>query len=143
MSIVRALPHLNAGLNLLSFLFLVAGYRFIRRRQIPAHRACMISACVTSLLFFASYITYHLQVGSVRFPGVGPVRTFYLSLLASHTLLAASVPILAIITLTFALRERFGSHRRIARWTFPIWAYVSITGVMVYVMLYWMYPARG
>ena len=143
MSLVQTLPHLNASLNLMSFLFLMAGYRFIRRKQIAAHRACMISACVTSLLFFASYITYHVQVGSVRFPGTGPVRTFYLTLLASHTILAASVPVLAIITLTFALRERFGSHRRIARWTFPIWAYVSITGVMVYVMLYWLYPARG
>ena len=143
MSIVQTLPHLNASLNLLSFVLLVTGHRFIKQQRIAAHRACMLSACVTSLLFFASYITYHAQVGSVRFPGTGPVRTFYLSLLASHTILAASVPVLAIITLTFALRERFGSHRRIARWTFPIWAYVSITGVMVYVMLYWMYPARG
>jgi len=143
MSILRTLPHLNASLNLLSFIFLMAGYRFIRRKEIAAHRACMISACVTSLLFFASYITYHAQVGSVHFPATGPVRTFYLTLLATHTILAASVPVLAIITLTFALRERFATHRRIARWTFPIWAYVSITGVMVYAMLYWMYPPQG
>ena len=142
MRIVHVLPHLNAGLNLLSFVFLVSGYRFIRRKEIAAHRACMISACLTSLLFFVSYLTYHAQVGSVRFPGTGAVRTFYLSLLASHTILAATVPVLAIITLTFALRQRFGTHRRIARWTFPIWAYVSITGVLVYLMLYWIYPAR-
>ncbi len=142
MTILQTLPHLNAGLNLLSFVFLVAGFRFIRRQEIPAHRACMISACVTSLLFFASYITYHAQVGSVHFQGTGPVRTFYLSLLASHTILAATVPVLAIITLTFALRQRFTTHRRIARWTFPIWAYVSITGVLVYLMLYWIYPAK-
>src|SRR5215475_9967635 len=104
MTIIQTLPHLNAGLNLLSFVFLVAGFRFIRRKEIAAHRACMISACVTSLLFFASYITYHAQVGSVRFQGVGVVRTFYFTLLASHTVLAVTVPVLAIITLTFALR---------------------------------------
>src|SRR5262245_18927990 len=142
MTIVQTLPHLNAGLNLLSFVFLVAGFRFIPRHEIAAHRACMISVCVTSLLFFASYITYHAQVGSVRFQGAGGVRTFYLTLLTSHTILAATVPVLAIITLTIALRERLGSHRKIARWTFPIWAYVSITGVLVYLMLYWIYPSK-
>jgi putative membrane protein len=142
MRLVTALPHLNAALNMMSFVFLMAGWRFIRRKEIAAHRACMISACVTSLFFFASYITYHAQVGSVRFQGTGAVRTFYLSLLTSHTILAATVPVLAIITLTFALRERFTSHRRIARWTFPIWAYVSVTGVLVYLMLYWIYPPR-
>ena len=140
---LHALPHLNASLNALSFLFLMAGYRFIRRKSIAAHKTCMLSACVTSLLFFASYLTYHFQVGSVKFPGVGWPRTLYFSILFTHTILAATVPILAILTLRLAFKENFPAHRRIARWTFPIWAYVSVTGVVVYVMLYWIYGARA
>ena len=143
MSALHWLPHLNATLNALSFVFLVSGYRLIRQKRIPAHRACMLSACVTSLLFFTSYITYHSQVGSVKFPGMGWPRILYFSILISHTLLAATVPILAILTLRLALKENFGAHRRLARWTFPIWAYVSVTGVVVYVMLYWIYGARA
>lgn len=138
---LRSLPYLNAGLNAVSFCFLLAGYRFIRRKRIPAHRACMLAACGTSLLFFISYVTYHSQVGSVRFPGQGWIRPAYFSLLISHTLLAGLVPFLAAVTLSRALRGNFTAHRRIARWTFPIWAYVSLTGVLVYVMLYWVYPA--
>ena len=143
MSALHWLPHLNATLNALSFVFLVSGYRLIRQKRIPAHRAFMLSACVTSLLFFTSYITYHSQVGSVEFPGMGWPRILYFSILISHTLLAATVPILAILTLRLALKENFGAHRRLARWTFPIWAYVSVTGVVVYVMLYWIYGARA
>ena len=103
----------------------------------------MLSACITSLLFFISYITYHAQVGSVKFPGVGWPRTLYFSILFTHTILAATVPILAILTLRLAFRENFPSHRRLARWTFPIWAYVSVTGVVVYLMLYWIYGAQA
>jgi len=143
MSALHLLPHLNASLNALSFVFLLSGYRFIRAKKIAAHRACMLSACATSLVFFVSYLTYHFQVGSVPFPGLGWPRTLYFSILISHTILAATVPILAIITLTLAFKENFPKHRRIARWTFPIWAYVSVTGVLVYVMLYWVYGARG
>jgi putative membrane protein len=143
MTPIHLLPHLNASLNALSFVFLVSGYRFIRRKQIAAHRACMLSACVTSLLFFVSYITYHAQVGSVKFPGQGWPRTLYFTILTTHTILAATVPVLAILTLRLALKENFAAHRRIARWTFPIWAYVSVTGVIVYVMLYWIYGAQA
>ena len=143
LSYLRFLPHLNATLNAFSFVFLICGYRFIRRRQIAKHRICMLSACTTSLLFFASYLTYHFQVGSVRFPGAGWPRVLYLSILSTHTVLAATVPVLAILTLRLAFKESFPSHRKIARWTFPIWAYVSVTGVIVYVMLYWVYGARA
>jgi putative membrane protein len=143
LSSLRLLPHLNATLNALSFVFLVVGHRFIHLRRIAAHRFCMLSACVASLLFFASYLTYHFQVGSVKFPGTGWPKTLYLSILGTHTVLAATVPILAILTLRLAFKENFASHRKIARWTFPIWVYVSVTGVVVYVMLYWVYGARA
>jgi uncharacterized membrane protein YozB (DUF420 family)/cytochrome oxidase Cu insertion factor (SCO1/SenC/PrrC family) len=138
---LRSLPHLNALLNAVSFLFLIAGYRFIRAKKVTAHRACMLCACGASVLFFVSYITYHAQVGSVRFPGRGWVRPAYFSLLISHTLLAATVPFLAGVTLYRALRGNFSAHRRIARWTLPVWAYVSLTGVLVYLVLYWVYRA--
>ena len=142
MSPLQVLPHLNASLNALSFCFLMSGYRFIRHKRIPAHKACMISACVTSLLFFVSYITYHAQVGSVKFGGAGFWRPVYFTILISHTVLAATVPVLAILTLRLALKGEFPSHRRIARWTFPIWAYVSVTGVIVYLMLYWIFGPK-
>lgn len=140
---IHALPHLNASLNTLSFLFLVIGHRFIMQKRIAAHRTCMLAACVTSLLFLTSYLVYHAQVGSVKFPGVGWPRTLYLSILASHTVLAATVPVLAILTLRLALKGNFPAHRRIARWSYPIWTYVSITGVVVYLMLYWIYGAQA
>ena len=143
MSPLRLLPHLNASLNALSFVFLICGYRFIRHKRIAEHRLCMLSACVTSLLFFASYLTYHFRVGSVPFPGTGWPKTLYLSILGTHTVLAATVPVLAILTLRLAFKENFPSHRKIAHWTFPIWAYVSVTGVIVYLMLYWVYGARA
>ena len=130
------LPHVNASLNGLGAILLVTGYVFIRRRRIAAHRACMIAAFVLSILFLVSYLTYHYQVGSVRFQGTGAVRTFYLTILATHSLLAAIVPFLAVITLWRAWRERFEKHVQIARWTLPIWLYVSVTGVVVYWMLY-------
>ena len=143
MRIVQALPHLNASLNALSFLFLLTGHRLIKQQRVSAHRACMLSACVTSALFLTSYLVYHAQVGSVRFGGIGWVRSLYLWILGTHTVLAAAVPVLAILTLRLALKGNFPAHRKIARWTYPIWAYVSITGVVVYLMLYWIYGAQA
>src|SRR5262249_3943705 len=137
----KSLPHLNAFLNAVSFLFLVSGWFLIRAKRITAHRACMLSACGASILFFISYITYHARVASVHFPGQGRLRPAYFTLLISHTLLAATVPFLAGVTLARALRADFSAHRRLARWTFPIWTYVSLTGVLVYVILYWIYGA--
>jgi putative membrane protein len=129
-------PTLNAILNATSALLLVAGYAFIRRRRIRAHRACMLAAFASSILFLVSYLVYHYQVGSVRFQGSGWVRGVYFAVLISHTVLAAVVPVLAVITLVRALRQRFDRHRAIARWTLPLWLYVSATGVVVYWMLY-------
>jgi len=130
------LPHVNATLNGLGAILLVTGYVFIRQKKITAHRICMVSAFVLSILFLVSYLTYHSKVGSVRFQGTGGLRTFYLTVLATHSLLAAIVPFLALTTLWRALREQFEKHMKIARWTLPIWLYVSVTGVVVYWMLY-------
>jgi uncharacterized membrane protein YozB (DUF420 family) len=133
---LSTLPTVNALLNGLSATFLVAGYFLIRQRRIGAHKASMLAAFACSILFLVSYLFYHSQVGSVRFQGTGMLRTFYLSVLLTHSVLAAAVPILAVITLTRALRGRFDKHAAIARWTLPIWLYVSVTGVLVYWMLY-------
>jgi uncharacterized membrane protein YozB (DUF420 family) len=130
------LPTVNAGLNAAAALSLVAGYLFIRRGRIRQHQACMIAAFAISTLFLISYLTYHAQVGSRRFGGTGLVRTVYLTVLLTHTVLAAIVPPLAIVTLVRALRGRFDRHAALARWTLPIWLYVSVTGVVVYLMLY-------
>jgi uncharacterized membrane protein YozB (DUF420 family) len=136
-------PALNATLNGASALLILVGRAFIARRQVNRHRACMIAAVVTSSLFLAGYLYYHVHVGSVRFPGHGWARTLYLAILISHTILAAAVPPLVLTSLTFALREKFDRHRRIARWTYPIWLYVSVTGVVVYIMLYRIYGAHA
>jgi uncharacterized membrane protein YozB (DUF420 family) len=133
------LPLLNASLNATSAVFLVLGHTFIRQRRIRLHRACMISACVVSALFLTSYVVYHANVGSKHFPGTGPIRTVYFAILITHVILAAAVPPLALITLIRGLRARFDRHVAIARWTLPIWLYVSVTGVVVYVMLYRLY----
>lgn len=130
------LPTLNAALNSLSAVFLFVGYLFIKARNRRAHRLCMLAACASSTVFLISYLFYHYQVGSVPFKGVGAVRVVYFVILISHTILAATVVPLALVTLSRALRERFDAHRRIARWTLPIWLYVSVTGVIVYAMLY-------
>ncbi|HUP23041.1 MAG TPA: DUF420 domain-containing protein [Thermoanaerobaculia bacterium] len=130
------LPAINASLNALAGLLLVVGFVFIRRRQIQQHRACMLAAFSCSVLFLISYLVYHAQVGSVRFQGTGAIRTVYFSILISHTILAAAVPPLALVTLVRALRARYDRHRAIARVTLPIWLYVSVTGVIVYWMLY-------
>lgn len=133
---VTALPTVNATLNGVAGLLLVAGYLAIRSRRIRLHRALMTGAFGCSVLFLVSYLVYHAQVGSVRFQGPGAIRTVYLAILLTHTVLAAVVPVLAVVTLRRALEGRFAAHRRIARWTFPIWLYVSATGVAVYWMLY-------
>ena len=130
------LPTVNAALNSLSGAFLTLGFIFIKSKNIKAHKACMLSAFASSSLFLISYLVYHYQVGSVPFKGQGAIRTLYFSILVTHTILAIVVVPLALITLFRALKENFPAHRRIARWTFPIWLYVSITGVLVYVMLY-------
>lgn len=131
-----SLPAVNATLNGFSALLLLIGYVFIRNRQERAHRFCMMSAFITSTVFLASYLIYHALHGSTPFTGQGPVRTVYFTILISHTILAAIVPPLALMTLWAAIRDRRARHRRLARWTLPIWLYVSITGVTVYWMLY-------
>lgn len=133
---IADLPALNATLNGLAAILLLIGYREIRRGRMERHRAAMIGACVTSTLFLASYVTYHAHAGSRPFAGQGPIRIVYFTILISHVLLAAAILPLALITLTRALRERFDRHRSLARWTLPIWLYVSVTGVAVYFMLY-------
>jgi uncharacterized membrane protein YozB (DUF420 family) len=133
---VHDLPAVNASLNALSGVLLLAGYVLIRARRIAAHRAVMITAFATSSLFLICYLVYHAQVGSVPFPRHGFVRPLYFTILITHVLLAATVPPLAIVTMTRGLKGRYPQHRRIARWTFPIWMYVSVTGVLVYVLLY-------
>ncbi len=138
-----SLPGLNAILNGTSACLLVVGFAFIRRGNVAAHRTFMVAALVCSTLFLASYLVYHAHAGSVRFQGTGTVRTVYFAVLLSHTVLAAAVPFLAAVTLIRAVRARFDRHARIARVTLPIWLYVSVTGVMIYVMLYRLYPAGG
>ena len=130
------LPTVNAALNATAAVLLVWGYTLIRRKRIQAHRKVMTAAFVTSCVFLACYLIYHYQVGSVPFKKTGAIRSVYLSILATHTILAAAVPVLAIITLRRGLAARYDKHRRIAHWTLPIWLYVSVTGVVVYVMLY-------
>jgi uncharacterized membrane protein YozB (DUF420 family) len=133
---VSLFPTINATLNAAAGVLLVTGFVLIRRRKVKAHRAVMIAALGCSALFLVSYLIYHFQAGSVRFPGIGAPRTIYLSILLTHTVLAAAVPVLALITLVRAWQGRFDRHRRIARWTLPIWLYVSVTGVVIYWMLY-------
>jgi uncharacterized membrane protein YozB (DUF420 family) len=132
------LPALNATLNAIAAVLLMTGYAFIRRGHVRRHRAAMISACVVSVLFLTSYVIYHANIGSRPFTGRGPIRVVYFTILLTHVVLAAAVPPLAIITLSRGLRARFDRHVAIARWTLPIWMYVSVTGVIVYVMLYRM-----
>jgi uncharacterized membrane protein YozB (DUF420 family) len=133
---LRDLPALNASLNALSALFLLLGWACIRARRRDAHRAFMLAAFGSSALFLISYLVYHFQVGSVRFRGEGLLRAVYLAILLSHTVLATLVVPLVLATLFRALRGRFEAHRSLARYTLPIWAYVSVTGVVVYWMLY-------
>jgi putative membrane protein len=136
---IHDLPAVNATLNALSTVLLVTGFVLIRNRRWRAHRNVMVTALVCSTLFLTSYLIYHAHVGSVHFPGTGTARAVYFTILISHTLLAATVPILASITVVRAFRRRFARHKEIARWTLPIWLYVSVTGVVVYWMLYQMH----
>ena len=142
------LPAVNAGLNALSAAFLIAGYRFIRRGNRLAHRNCMLAAFAASTLFLACYLAYHtylayyLHRGPTVFRDPAWFRPIYLVILLSHTLLAIVIVPLALITLWRALKERFDRHRKIARWTWPIWMYVSVTGVLIYLLLYQVFPQR-
>jgi len=135
---ITDLPTLNATLNATSAILLATGWMLIRRRQIARHRACMLAAFVTSTLFLISYLIYHFNVGSVAFQGQGGWRVLYLAILITHVVLAIVIVPMAVITLSRGLSKRFDTHRRIARWTLPLWLYVSVTGVVVYVMLYHM-----
>jgi uncharacterized membrane protein YozB (DUF420 family) len=136
-------PALNATLNGASAVLLTTGRFFIGRKQIQRHRACMIAAVATSSVFLACYLYYHAHVGSVHFPGQGWIRPIYFAILISHTLLAVAVVPLVLLSLINGLKSRFDRHRRISRWTFPIWLYVSVTGVVVYIMLYQIYGAHA
>lgn len=137
---VSDLPALNASLNALSGIWLTVGYVFIRRGNRNAHRAFMLAAAVTSTLFLVSYLVYHAQAGSTRFQTPGWIRTLYLVILGTHTVLAAALVPLVLVTLYRALRGRFSAHRRIARIAWPVWVYVSVTGVVIYFMLYHVDP---
>jgi putative membrane protein len=136
---ISDLPALNATLNGIAGCLLAAGYVFIRRKRIAAHRACMIAAFVASTLFLISYVVYHAHVGSRPFPGHGAVRVIYFAILITHVMLAATIVPMALVTLRRGLRLDVVRHRRIARWTWPLWMYVSVTGVVIYLMLYRMY----
>ncbi|HEY7170004.1 MAG TPA: DUF420 domain-containing protein [Vicinamibacterales bacterium] len=133
---VHDLPAVNASLNALSGVLLLIGFVMVRSGRIAAHRRIMIAAFATSSLFLICYVVYHAQVGSVRFTRQGLVRPLYFTILITHVTLAAAVLPLAILTLSRGLKARYAPHRRIARWTLPIWMYVSVTGVLVYVLLY-------
>ena len=141
-------PAFNATLNGASAVFLAAGYGFIRAKRVLAHKTCMLAATATSTVFLVSYVIYHYNLyaageGPVHFPGTGAARYAYLTMLTTHTILAAVIVPLVIISLARALKSNFPAHRRIARWTLPLWAYVSVTGVLIYVVLYQVYASAG
>jgi uncharacterized membrane protein YozB (DUF420 family) len=136
------LPTLNACLNGTSAVFLALGYFFIKRKKIEAHRKCMVAAFITSTIFLASYLIYHFNAGRTTFQGPAAVRSVYLVILATHTVLAVVIVPLILLTLHRAIKQRFELHKRIARWTWPLWMYVSVTGVVIYFMLYHLYPSR-
>lgn len=148
MDLLSVFPHLNASLNALSGVFLLAGFYFIRTKQVHRHRIAMIGAVTVSALFLVSYLTHHAMrtyyfgLGPTKFTGEGLIRPVYFTILTSHTILAAVVAPLVIITLRRGLKAMFDKHRTLARIVFPIWLYVSITGVLVYLILYQLYPAR-
>jgi len=133
---ISDLPALNATLNGIAATLILAGYVLIKRGDQRKHQWCMLGALATSGLFLVSYVTYHLNAGSKPFPGQGPIRLVYFAILITHVILAAVIVPLALVTATRGLRSQFDRHVRIARWTFPIWLYVSVTGVVIYLMLY-------
>jgi uncharacterized membrane protein YozB (DUF420 family) len=138
---ISDLPALNATLNASSAVLLVLAYRAIRGHRIEPHRRLMLAAAATSAVFLTSYLIYHAHVGSVRFTGQGPVRAVYFTILITHTILAVAIVPMVLRTLYLGLRRRDEPHRRLARLTFPLWLYVSVTGVVIYAMLYRLYPA--
>jgi uncharacterized membrane protein YozB (DUF420 family) len=133
---IADLPLLDAALNATTAVLLTIGWTLIRRGRVAQHRAVMVTACGTSTLFLISYLTYHAHIGSKHFTGQGAIRIVYFSILLTHTVLAIVIVPMVLITLSRALRARFDRHRAIAQWTLPVWLYVSVTGVIVYVMLY-------
>lgn len=135
---VSDLPALNATLNGIAAIFLVAGYVLVRRGRRDLHKRCMLAALATSSLFLVSYVVYHWNAGSRPFTGTGPIRTLYFAILITHVVLAAAILPLALVTTGRGLREQYVKHVRVARWTLPIWLYVSVTGVIIYLMLYQM-----
>jgi len=140
---ITDLPAVNASLNALSTVFLTLGYMFIKQRKQTAHRNCMIAAFITSTVFLACYLTYHFNVAAVtKFQGHGIVRPIYFFILITHIILAVIIVPMVLVTLNRARTQRWEAHKRIARWTWPIWMYVSVTGVLVYLMLYQWFPAR-
>jgi uncharacterized membrane protein YozB (DUF420 family) len=136
---IADLPAVNALLNGTAGIFLTAGYILIRRGRQALHKRCMLAALTTSALFLISYVVYHLNAGSRPFPGQGPIRAVYFTILITHVILAGAIVPLALITAARGLRAQYDRHVRIARWTLPIWLYVSVTGVVIYLMLYQMY----
>lgn len=148
MEALSIFPHLNASLNALSGVFLLAGFYFIRNRQIQRHRACMLAAVTVSALFLISYLTHHalrtyyFGLGPTKFTGEGLIRPIYFTILTSHTILAAVVAPLVIVTLRRGLKGMFERHKKLARFVFPMWFYVSVTGVVVYLLLYQIFPGR-
>jgi putative membrane protein len=136
---ITDLPALNASLNALASVFLVIGYVLIRTGRREAHKRCMLTALTTSALFLISYVIYHANAGSVRFAGTGAIRVVYFAVLIPHVILAATILPLALMTTARGLRGDYQRHVRIARWTLPLWLYVSVTGVIVYAMLYHLY----
>ena len=137
---VRDLPSVNATLNAASAVLLLFAYAAIRRHEIERHKRLMLAAAATSAVFLVCYIVYHAHVGSVRFTGQGPIRKVYFTILITHTILAVTIVPLVLRTLYLGLKRRDDRHRRLARWTFPLWLYVSVTGVIIYAMLYHLYP---
>lgn len=148
MDLLQIFPHVNATLNALSSVFLLSGFYFIMRRRIAAHRACMLAASSVSALFLVMYLahhalrTYYFGIGPTKFTGEGIIRPIYFTILTSHTILAAIIGPLVIVTLRRGLKGWYESHKKLARVVFPIWLYVSVTGVVVYLLLYKIYPAR-
>jgi protein SCO1 len=143
MTALSYLPAVNATLNATSAVLLLLGWRAVRRHEIERHRRLMIAAALVSAAFLVCYLVYHAQVGSVRFTAMGAPRTIYFTILITHTILAAAIVPLVLRTLWLGLKRRDDRHRRIARWTFPLWLYVSVTGVVIYLMLYRIYPSSA
>ncbi len=143
MDIISLLPAAEAILNTLSAISISTGYYFIRKNNIAAHRACMITALIISSIFFIIYLIYHMNVGNIPFAGQGFIRPVYFTILASHVILAAVSAVLVLTTVTFIAKGHIEKHKKLARWTLPIWLYVSVTGVIVYLMAFHLYPATS